>query len=66
MTRQIFVKEFNYDNLPDLLREMADWLEQENSAKIWSLRFDSNDQDEDEGIEPITWTGCVFLFPPSA
>jgi len=65
MTRQIFVKEFGYDNLPDLLRDMADWLEQENSSKIWLLRFDSNDRDEEEGIEPITWAGCVFLFPPS-
>jgi hypothetical protein len=59
--RQIQVEEFDFDYLPNLLRDMADWLE-ENKPKVWALGFDENDQDADEG-EPIRWAGYIYCFP---
>lgn len=61
--RKIFVKEFDYAGLPDLLRDMANWLD-ENDGKVWSLVFEPNDQDADEGLE-IRWAGYIYCFPHS-
>ena len=60
--RQVFVKEFDYHNLPDLLREVADWLEKEN-PKVWHLAFESYDNADYEAVQ---WAGYCFCFPATA
>lgn len=55
--RQISVKEFEYSDLPNLLREMADWLEEQGDFKVWNLVFEPN---EDPDSEETQWAGYCF------
>lgn len=58
--RQVFVEEFDYSDLPSLLRQMADWLEKQKDLKVWNLIFESYD---DADFEEVRWAGYCYGIP---
>lgn len=58
--RQVFVEEFDYSDLPGLLRQMADWIEKQKDLKVWNLIFESCD---DADYEEVRWAGYCYGIP---
>jgi hypothetical protein len=66
--RKMLVKEFDFNkSLPNLLREMADWLEQwpeQEEPHVWALQVREQKDYSDLYKESLVWSGEISCFPP--